>query len=154
MTCSSNHASAKCMCSPGQSNITRRPDSSSVLSPIQSSAYARLSLISTTRPHAPGILVLTLDGSLLRRITHPLLREARGFAFVRDHLVVTEYDTRAGEDSTRARTQLLCFTLSGELRQVVHHENWSSLSGCAVVGSGELYVVDSRVSHVRILQVV
>ena len=59
------------------------------------------------------------QGALRRTMRHTLLCEARGLAFVRDHLVVAEYDSRGCSASRRASTRLLCFTLSGELRQVL-----------------------------------
>jgi len=107
--------------------------------------------------HVGRIIVCTLDGVLLRSITHPLLREARGLAFVNEHLVATEYDTREGCSGS---TRLLCFTLAGELRQVVRHAgeggrgyispyDWQSFYGCTVTGSGELHVVDAGAHVIR-----
>ena len=102
-----------------------------------------------------AVAVFWPDGSLVRTIAHPLLREGRGLAFVRDHLVVAEYDSRgefsgAGA-STKPPTRLLCFAASGELRQVIPEnpaqrqrtKGWASLFGCAVAGNGELHVVDA-----------
>jgi hypothetical protein len=109
-------------------------------------------------PHAaggapPGVLVFaSLDGTFVRRITHPLLREARGLAFVRDHLVVSEYDSRAiGTD--RVPTRLLVFTPCGQLRQVVdgQKQQWRSLYGCAAVGA-ELHAVDTGAGVIRVLR--
>ena len=115
-------------------------------------------------PAVPGVLVFRRsDGAFVKRIAHPLLREARGLAFVRDHLVVTEYDSRAFS-SGRSATRLLCFTPCGELRQVLDEHacprppsqgsSWKSLYGCAVVDSGELHVVDTGAAVIRILSAV
>ena len=106
-------------------------------------------------PSFGRVVVCTLEGVLLRSIAHPLLREARGLAFVNEHLVATEYDTREG---SRRSTRLLCFTLAGELRQVVRHagegghgaaKGWQCFYGCTVTGSGELHVVDAGAHVIR-----
>ena len=103
-----------------------------------------------------AVSVFDLEGVrrpvLRRTMRHTLLREARGLAFVRDHLVVAEYDSRAAFAHVRASSRLLCFTLSGELRQVLEDASWRGLFGCAVDARGDLHVVDTPVLKVRILQ--
>ena len=96
--------------------------------------------------------VFDLEGVLRRTMRHTLLGEARGLAFMRDHLVVAEYDSRAASAHVRASSRLLCFTLSGELRQVLEDASWRGLFGCAVDARGDLHVVDTPVLKVRILQ--
>ena len=99
-----------------------------------------------------AVSVFDLEGALRRTMRHTLLREARGLAFVRDHLVVAEYDSRAASAHVRASSRLLCFTLSGELRQVLEDTSWRGLFGCAVDARGDLHVVDTPVLKVRILR--
>ena len=99
-----------------------------------------------------AVSVFDLEGVLRRTMRHTLLGEARGLAFVRDHLVVAEYDSRAAFAHVRASSRLLCFTLSGELRQVLEDTSWRGLFGCAVDARGDLHVVDTPVLKVRILQ--
>jgi len=124
----------------------------------------------TPAQHAGSIVVCRLDGAFVRRITHTLLREARGLTFVNGHLVATDYNSYSASQD-RVWTRLLVFTPTGELRQVLEddggvndggvkpassspHKQWRSFYGCAVVGNGELHIVDAGALVIRAVRTI